>query len=198
MRRRSPIRVLHGLVVVLLALPACSSGDDGEAGAPSATGPAATSSSTGPSGPGARGAPVLIDACSLVTREDAEIALGAEVEVVQDPVGEGLVVEERGEVASACAFRPSGTDDGRAIVISIAAPGSITSEEFDRLTEGGIPLGGPGDEGYAVDRGVVFRSGDLIVGIVVITGEGIDTDRALALELVGIVADALSAAEGVG
>jgi hypothetical protein len=40
-----------------------------------------------------------------------------------------------------------------------------------------------------VDGGVVFRSGDLIVGIVVVTGEGMDTDRALAPELAGIAAD---------
>jgi hypothetical protein len=61
-----------------------------------------------------------------------------------------------------------------------------------------IALGGPGDEGYAVDEGVLFRSGDLIVGIVVKTGEGMDTDRALALELAGIAAARLSAAVGVG
>ena len=133
----------------------------------------------------------MIDACSLITREDAEIALGAEIEIVEDTVGEGLVVGGPGEVASACAYRPSGTDDGRAIVISIAAPGSVTPEEFDRLTEGGIPLGGPGDEGYAVDEGVLFRSGDLIVGVVIHTGEGMDTDRALALELAAIAADGL-------
>jgi len=83
-------------------------------------------------------------------------------------------------------------------VISIAVPGSVTPEEFDALTEGGIPLGGPGEEGYAVDEGVLFRSGDLIVGIVVDTGEGMDTDRALALELAGIAATCLSGAEEVG
>ena len=93
---------------------------------------------------------------------------------------------------------PTETDDRRAIMIGVAAPGSITPEEFDELTEEAIPLGGPGDEGYAVDEGVLFRSGDLIVGIVVQTGEGLDTDRALALELAGIAAAGLSAAEGVG
>jgi hypothetical protein len=49
-----------------------------------------------------------------------------------------------------------------------------------------------------VDDGVVFRSGDLAVGIIVRTGEGMDTDRALALELAGIAADGLSAATNPG
>jgi hypothetical protein len=140
----------------------------------------------------------VIDACSLITEEDAEIALGAKVEVVQDPFGEGLLEADSAEFASACAYRPSGTDDGRTIVIEVAAPGSITPEEFDELTEDAIPLGGPGDEGYAVDEGVLFRSDDLIVGIVVTTGEGRDTDRALALELAGIAEAGLSAALGAG
>jgi len=42
-----------------------------------------------------------------------------------------------------------------------------------------------------VDGGVLFRSGDLVVGIVVHTGEGMDTDGALALELAGIAAAGL-------
>ena len=138
----------------------------------------------------------MIDACSLITEDDAGIALGAEIEIVEDPIGEGLVVEEPGEIASACGYRPSGTDDGRAIVISIAAPGSVTPELFDRLTEGAIALGGPGDEGYATDNGVLFRSGDLVVGVVVRTGEGMDTDRALALELAAIAAAGLPSARG--
>ena len=192
MRRRSSTWVLSGLVIALLLLPACSSGDGGEDSSPAVTGPDVTGSSTGPSSdPGTTGAPLVIDACSLVTQDDTEIALGAEVEAVRDPVREGLVTEDPGEVASACGFRPSGVDDGGAIVISIAAPGSVTPEEFDALTEGGIPLGGPGDEGFLLERGVVFRSGDLIVGIAVITGESMDTDRALALELAAIAADGL-------
>jgi hypothetical protein len=77
------------------------------------------------------------------------------------------------------------------VAIGVAAPGSITPEEFDQLAEGGIPLGGPGEEGYAVDGGVLFRSDDLIVGIVVNTGDGTNTDQALALELAGIAADGL-------
>lgn len=196
MPRRSSSWVLSSFVVAFLVLPSCSSGDDAEDAAPTATGSGGTSSSTGPSSDqGTTGASTAIDACSLITEEEAEIALGTEVEIVEDPLGEGLVVEHPGEVASACAFRPGGTDDGRAIVISIAVPGSVTPEEFDQLTEGGIPLGGPDDEGYAVEDGVLFRSGDLVVGVVVHSGEGMDTDRVLALELAGIAAAGLSAAD---
>ena len=147
MPRRASTRILRVLVVALLVLPACSSGDDGGDAAPPATGPDATSSPTGPSpDPETTGAPLEIDACSLITQEDAEIALGAEVDEVEDPFGEGLVTEDPGEIAGACGFRPSGVDDGRVVAIGVAAPGSITPEEFDELTEGGIQLGGPGDE----------------------------------------------------
>ena len=76
------------------------------------------------------------------------------------------------------------------VAIGVASPASITPEEFDELTEGGIQLGGPGDEGYAVDGGVP-SAGDLVIGIVVHTGEGMDTDGALALELAGIAAAGL-------
>ena len=199
MRWRWSTRVLLGCLAAILVLPACSSGDGDEDPPPAVSGSGATGSSTGPSSEtGATGSSSAIDACALITEEDAEIALGAEIEVVQDPFGEGLIQGDPAEFAGACAYRPSGTDDGRAIAIGVAAPGSITPEEFDQLTEGGIPLGGPGDEGYAVGEGVLFRSGDLVVGIVVTTGEGMDTDRALALELAGIAAAGLSAAEGGG
>lgn len=192
MRRRASTRILRVLVVALLVLPACSSGDDGGDAAPPATGPDATSSPTGPSpDPETTGAPLEIDACSLITQEDAEIALGAEVEEVEDPFGEAFLEGDPAEFAGVCAYRPSGADDGRVVAIRVAAPGSITPEEFDELTEGGIQLGGPGDEGYAVGGGVLFRSGDLVVGIVVHTGDGMDTDGALALELAGIAAAGL-------
>lgn len=132
---------------------------------------------------------MVVDACSLVTQDDAEIALGVEVEEVQDPFAEGFLEGDPAEFAGVCTYRPSQGNDGRVVAIGVAAPGSITPGEFDELAADGIPLGGPGDEGYAVDGGVLFRSGDLIVGIVVHTGEGMDTDRALALELAGIAAD---------
>jgi hypothetical protein len=199
MRCRWFTRVLRGCVVAILILPACSSGDGAEDPPPAATASGATGSSTGPtSDPGTTGASTAIDACALITEEDAEIALGAEIEEVEDPFGEGFLEGDPAEFAGVCAYRPIGVNDGRVIAIGVAAPGSITPEEFDELTEGAIPLGGPGDEGYALDGGVLFRDGDLIVGIVVHTGEGMDTDRALALELAGIAAAGLSAAEGAG
>jgi hypothetical protein len=71
--------------VALLVLPACSSSDGGEEAAPTATGSDATGSSTGPSpDPETTGSEVVVDACSLITADDAEITLGAEVERVQE------------------------------------------------------------------------------------------------------------------
>ena len=53
----------------------------------------------------------MIDACSLVTQEDVEIALGAKVEIVQDPFGQGFLEGDPEAFAGACAYRPVGADD---------------------------------------------------------------------------------------
>jgi hypothetical protein len=184
------------LVAAIAILASCTSDGGSDDHAPIGSGPKGSSAATvDPTGPGPTTTAATPDACSLITAEDAEIALGAEVEIEDDPFAVGLLEGDPAEFASVCAYRPAGAgaDDDRGIVIGIAAPGAITSEEFDELTEDGVALGGPGDEGYAVDDGVIFRRGDLVVGVIIESGEGFATDRALSLELAGIAAQGLPA-----
>ena len=193
-----------GLAVLLVVAltPACSSsGGDGPPGA-SPTADAATGVETGPAGSIATDAPaptgatgatgaIAPDACSLLTQEEAKIALAGAVELVTDPFGEGVIEGDPADFASICVYRPAGSDADHLVAVAIAAPGAVTDAEFDDLVSGGIPLGGPGDEGYAVEDGVLFRSGDLVVAVRVSTGEGLATDRSLALELAGLVGSRL-------
>ena len=179
--RDATTRWVPMFAALLLALAGCSSGTPEDA----STGPTPPSGATGPTAPtGASGGPALAipDACVLVTDAEASAVLEGQVESVADPFAAGLVQANPADFASFCFYRPV-PDDGRFVSIGVFDPASFSDATFRAQVDGGLALGGPGDEGYEVNGGVIFRSGDIVVGIIAITTADSAPDRSAALEL---------------
>jgi hypothetical protein len=189
----------HRLVVLVtvgaLTAVACSSGG-GDAEATASTGATGWTAATGataaaPTSPtGASGVPS--SACQLFTQADAEELFGEPVEQVADAVELGLITASAIPAGTGvCYYRPTPDDGSRFAAVAVLPPGALTEEEYRAQVEGGVGLGGPGDDGFEVNGGIITRVGDTVVLAVATTAPGKANDPSAGLEIATLVVSRL-------
>ena len=161
---------------LVLAMVSCGGDDDagGTNSAPtvSTASPAATDATSGTQAPEAIATPDapagMIDACSLLTSEEAAAAVGGPV----DPPESGLAGP-----FSECLWRiEGGTDVDSAVVVQ--ALGGVSEDQFEQYVEENAPselgpvepVSGVGDRAYE-QLALFVLSGDTMVVVTVLSGD---------------------------
>lgn len=148
--RPSRTRLL-ATILVIIALAAC--GDDDSSADPDVTTTGAAVTTTAVPGGDA------IDACGLVTQEDAERILGEPVEFT--------ATTEPEVVVAACVWSNTAADHGATLQFRVFDGPHFFTEDAFATVEGYAPLDGLGDDAYWVVTGNVATltvlSGDLVL-----------------------------------
>lgn len=176
--------VVVSLLVIAMSATTCSSSDTG--GSPSTSTP---SDPTGPPATGTTGS----SACELFTTADAEALFEGPVENVPDAVEQGLITASAIPAeADFCYYRPTPDDGARFAAAAIVPPGAVTEEEYAGWVEGGTALGGPRDDGFEVDGGIVTRVGDTYVLAIAAADTDGGNDPSAALEVAAAIVSRLT------
>jgi hypothetical protein len=178
------------LIVFALVLTACGSSARETPDGGSAPGATSTGATAGPTGPtneptGATGSTGL-EACALVTEADASSTLdGSTVELVEDPVGEGLLNEPLvGTFESVCYYRPVPDDGDRQVATVVFTPGSISEADFEQIVADGSERGGGFNfDIWVIDQTMLVRKADVIVIVRATTDEGSAPNESAEYEL---------------
>jgi hypothetical protein len=153
---------MAGLLASVAALQgACSGGGDNGGAPPLGGAPGNAASQPAASGSGGTSRTGNVDACALVTREEAAAALGQAV-LPGDKTPEG------------CNYVSEGDSGSKVVYIQVSAP-NRAKQTFDfarQAFKDTKPVAGVGDEAFVLELGapvaqVHFRKGDVYITVVV-------------------------------
>lgn len=171
-------RTLAPAVTIVAMLVACTSRGAG----PTPTAPAPTAAPS-------EEASV---ACELFTLDDAEELFGTSVERVPDAIDQGLIAASAIPAASeVCYYRPVPEDGSRFAAVAVIPPGALSEAEYQTQVEGGVPLAGPGDDGFEVNGSIITRRDDTVVLAVATVEAGEPNDPQAGLEIATLVVSRL-------
>jgi hypothetical protein len=117
---------------------------------------------------------------------------GGAVEQVPDAIEQGLITASAIPAGTdVCYYRPTPDDGSRFAAVGVIPPGALSDEEYRAQVEGGVALGGPGDDGFEVNGSVVTRVDDTVILALATTEAGAGNDPSAGLEIATLIVSRL-------
>lgn len=192
--RRGRSRVLvYGALALALTLTACggsspdTTADQDDTAAASSAASDVTQESDNSTGSAASGAPTDTDICALVSKDEAEEAVGASLE-------DG---ESKGEIqlvglVGSCVYRGTDASQGPTVVNMIVLGTTVPRSVFDNEILGdmadGQEVAGLGEIAYSVPGIVVLFDQGLVLSLQIVK-EQVPADTAVLADLLGTALD---------